>query len=126
MKAVIVTIPPMATNAPGATEGVIELSTPVGEFNLSNAILVDLTDEGKTMLAASEYSHLLEEKRADGKTRMQLWVFSLVFGKSMGMGNENVIKGNSFTLLREKTAEELRAEIELAKSVSGRVERIVG
>ena len=116
----------MATNAPGADEGVIELSTPVGEFNLSNAILVDLTDEGKTMLAASEYSHLLEEKRADGKTRMQLWVFSLVFGKSMGMGNENVIKGNSFTLLREKTAEELRAEIELAKSVSGRVERIVG
>lgn len=43
----------------------------------------------------------------------------------MAMGNANVITGNGFTLMRDKTVEEIQAEIGLSKSVSARVGEIL-
>lgn len=63
----------------GAPEGRIETKTPVGDFNLSDSIEFELTEEGRAVLAASEYAHYLEQKQANGKTSMQFWVFALVF-----------------------------------------------
>lgn len=103
----------------------IDMKTPVGNFNLSDTIEFELTEEGKSVLAASDYAYLLDQKREDGKISMQFWGFALVFGKSMAMGNENVITGNGFTLMRDKTVEEIREELALSKSVAGKVEGIL-
>lgn len=99
----------------------IDMKIAVGDFNLSDTIEFELTDEGKAVLAASDYAHYLNQRNEDGKTQMQLWIFSLVFGKSMAMGEANVITGNGFTLMRDKTAEEIREELALPKSVAGKV-----
>lgn len=56
---------------------------------------------------------------------MQFWKFALVFGKSMATGEADVITGNGFTLMRDKTVEEIREELALPKSVAGKVEGIL-
>lgn len=43
----------------------------------------------------------------------------------MAMGKANVITGNGFTLMRDKTVEEIREELTLPKSVAGKVEGIL-
>lgn len=103
----------------------IDMKTAVGNFNLSDSIEFELTEAGRTILAASDYAYLLDQKREDGKTTMQFWTFALVFGKSMAADEANVITGNGFTLMRDKTVEEIREELALPKSVAGKVEGIL-
>lgn len=42
------------------------------------------------------------------------------------MGRANVITGNGFTLMRDKTIDEIRAEMALTKSVAGKVKDVLG
>lgn len=119
------TNPAMSANGTPEAGKSIDMKTPVGDFNLSDSIEFELTEEGRAVLAASDYAHHLNQKREDGKTSMQFWAFALVFGKSMATGEANVITGNGFTLMRDKTVEEIREELALPKSVAGKVEGIL-
>lgn len=69
----------MSANGTPETDGKIELKTPVGNFSLSDSIEFELTEEGKAVLAASDYAHYLDQKRENGKTSMQFWVFAQIF-----------------------------------------------
>lgn len=115
----------MSANGTPEAGKIIDMKAVVGDFSLADTIEFELTEDGKAVLAASDYAHHLNQKREDGKTQMQFWTFALVFGKSMATGEANVITGNGFTLLRNKTAEEIREELELPKSVAGKVEGIL-
>lgn len=69
----------MSANGTPETGKGIDMKTAVGDFTLADTIEFELTDAGRTVLAASDYAHYLDQKRENGKTQMQLWIFSLVF-----------------------------------------------